>query len=327
MASNPEGEDFATPSMDELLRISIKLSDQERLQEAAAQGASLSMSKEDQEWLKEAMGMTQKSDADRMKEALAVINDAAESQPHKEYALDLILFCIEDIDNACDFVKFDGAVATLLQLLEADVPTFRLGAAWLLGTLVQNNPKAQDAVLGASADVVRRLDAMARGDGEVEVRRKALLAISGLVRNSEAGQAAFLAAEGPSLLASLLSGGDAALQKRAMFLAAHLLGESPALFTPSLGDTALGLVGLCSGLVGASGGDWDGEDLDLREQGLKLLVKLLGAARGAAGEEESQALRRALEARAAEISGLKDEPREWREAELELGRELLGLLG
>merc|ERR1719214_478358 len=101
--------------------------------------------------------MTQKSDADRMKEALAVINDAAESQPHKEYALDLILFCIEDIDNACDFVKFDGAVATLLQLLEADVPTFRL-------------------------------DAMARGDGEVEVRRKALLAISGLVRNSEAGQ-------------------------------------------------------------------------------------------------------------------------------------------
>merc|ERR1719214_467207 len=72
--------------------------------------------------------MTQKSDADRMKEALAVINDAAESQPHKEYALDLILFCIEDIDNACDFVKFDGAVATLLQLLEADVPTFRLAA-------------------------------------------------------------------------------------------------------------------------------------------------------------------------------------------------------
>ena len=199
MGSQEDGEDFKTPSMAELLRISLKLSDKEAMHEAALENRELSVSAEDQAWLKEAMGMTQKSDADRMKEALVVINDAAESQAHKEYALDLILFAIEDIDNACDFVKFDGALETLLRLLDDDIATMRLGAAWLLGTLTQNNPKAQAAVLGASAEIVVKLMALTLGDPETEVQRKALLAVSSLARNSEAGQVAFLAAGGPAL--------------------------------------------------------------------------------------------------------------------------------
>ena len=151
MGSQEDASDFKTPSMEELLRISLKLSDKEAMHEAALEGRGMTVSPEDQAWLKEAMGMTQKSDAERMKEALVIVDDAAESRAHKEYALDLILFCIEDIDNACDFVKFDGALATLLRLLKDGNATMRLGSAWLLGTLAQNNPKAQKAILEAKA--------------------------------------------------------------------------------------------------------------------------------------------------------------------------------
>ena len=44
-----------------------------------------------------------------------------------------------------------------LRLLDDDIATMRLGAAWLLGTLTQNNPKAQAAILGASAEIVVKL--------------------------------------------------------------------------------------------------------------------------------------------------------------------------
>ena len=129
--------------MEELLRISIKLSNAEAMHEAALEKRELNISKKDQEWLKEVMGMKEVSDFDRMKEAVVVINDAAESQAHKEYALDLILFAIEDIDNACDFVKIDGGLDMLLRLLDDGHAAMRLGAAWLLGTATRTTPRCK----------------------------------------------------------------------------------------------------------------------------------------------------------------------------------------
>lgn len=328
MGSQEDASDFQTPSMEELLRISLKLSDKEAMHEAALENRELSVSAEDQAWLKEAMGMTQKSDADRMKEALVVINDAAESQAHKEYALDLILFAIEDIDNACDFVNFDGALETLLRLLDDDIATMRLGAAWLLGTLTQNNPKAQAAVLGASAEIVVKLMALTLGDPETEVQRKALLAVSSLARNSEAGQVAFLAAGGPALPAQLMGSEapDGALQKRSLFLATHLIGESPGQFLSPFSDTKI--ASLCCDVVGASpGDDLDGEDLDLREQALRLLLALCsGGSAEQLQAECGEPLRAALAARATQVEALEGDEKEWRETEVDMGRQLLAAL-
>lgn len=312
--------------MEELLRISLKLSDKEAMHEAALEGRGLAISQEDQAWLKEAMGMTQKSDAERMKEALAIINDEAESQPHKEYALDLILFAIEDIDNACDFVKFDGALATLLRLLGDGHATMRLGAAWLLGTLGQNNPKAQAAILAADAEIVGQLVTLTLSDPEVEVQRKAMLAVSALVRNCEAGQAAFIAASGPSLPARLLGAEapDAALQKRSLLLASHLIGESPAQFFAPISDSKI--ASLCSGLIGASSGDLDGEDLDLREQALRLLLVLSKQSADMLQAECGDSLRAAVTARAEQVATLEGDEKEWREIEVEMGTQLLAVL-
>lgn len=326
MGSQEDGTDFQTPSMEELLRISLKLSDKEAMHEAALEGRGLTISPEDQEWLKEAMGMTQKSDAERMKEALAIINDEAESQPHKEYGLDLILFAIEDIDNACDFVKFDGALATLLRLIEDEHATMRLGAAWLLGTLAQNNPKAQAAILGENAEIVARLVTLTLNDPEVEVQRKAMLAVSALVRNCEAGQAAFITANGPSLLAQLLGAEapDSALQKRSLLLASHLIGESPAQFLAPISDSKI--ASLCSEVIGASSGDLDGEDLDLREQALRLLLALARVSAEQLQAECGEMLGTAVTARAQQVATLEGDEREWRETEVEMGRELLATL-
>lgn len=327
MGSQEGGADFTTPSMAELLRISLKLSDKERMHEEALKGTKLKVSPEDQAWLKEAMGMNQKSDAERMKEALVIVNDASESQAHKEYALDFILFAIEDIDNACDFVRFDGALATLLRLLEDDNTTMRLGAAWLLGTLAQNNPKVQKAILGARAEIVAQLITLTLNDPEVEVQRKAMLAVSALVRNCEAGQAAFLAAGGPTLPAELLGAGapDVALQKRSLHLASHLIGESPAQFLSPIRGTKI--ASLCSRVIGASSsGDIESEDLDLREQALRLLLSFASASAEELQAECGDSLRAAVTARAAQVAALEGDEKEWRETEVAMGKELIAAL-
>jgi len=274
------------------------------------------------------MGMTEKSDAERMKEALEIVDDEAESQAHKEYALDLILFAIEDIDNACDFVKFEGALETLLRLLEDENATMRLGAAWLLGTLAQNNPKAQAAILTANATMIAQLITLTLNDPEVEVQRKAMLALSALVRNCEAGQAAFIAASGPDLPAKLLGAEtpDAALQKRSLLLASHLIGESPEQFLGPIRETQIASL-CCSRVIGASSSDdVESEDLDLREQALRLLLVLARASGEQVQAECGEALRAAVTARATQVSALEGDEKEWRETEVEMGRQLVAAL-
>ena len=254
--------DFKTPSLDELLRISIILSDKEKLHESALQDSpAMEMPEEDKRWLLEAMAVgAGKSDASRMEDSLAVLADASEPLTHKEYSLDLLLFLVEDIDNANNFVKLDGALPSLVKLLPSAHPTLRLGAAWVLGAAMQNNPKAQAVVHAAGC--LPALLGLARDDGVVDVRRKALLAVSALVRGFDAGHAAFTKAGGFTLLASLAGAkADAQLRKRALFLAAHLLSEAP----------ALGAAAADAGLLKAAAGQLTAADAEARELALSVL--------------------------------------------------------
>ena len=138
----------------------------------------------------------------------------------------------------------------MIRLLDAELPVMRLGAAWIMGTLVQNNPKSQAAVLAARGGgvVVPMLVERARADAEAQVRQKALMALSGLARNCEAGQAAFLASEGVELLASIASeepSTDLALSTRALFLGAHLVRQDPAAFASRMGEGPGNLIPGC----------------------------------------------------------------------------------
>jgi len=320
------GADFETPTLAELLRISIKLSDKEELHNAALKESRLTLSEEDKQWLIDAMGVRDKTPGERMLDALAAINSADEPVSHKEYALDMLLWFVEDIDNANDFVRFDDGVATMLRLLADELTVMRLGGAWILGVLVQNNPAAQDAVLAFAGEsaAVPRLIVMAQEDLEVEVRRKALLALSGLARNSESGQSAFLAGGGDALLAALLvePEPDSALCRRAIFLATHLLREAPAAFAPRFGQARADVLSPCAALVGPSGHSCGEEDVELREQALRFLQAL---AESGAVEEVQSKLGSTLAAREEEIATMDAEARMDRETELELAQALRSL--
>jgi len=317
------GDDFETPTLSELLRISIKLSDKEELHNAALRESRLTLSEEDKQWLIDAMGVRDKSPAERMLDALETIKSTDEPLPHKEFALDMLLWFTEDIDNANDFVRFDDGVATLLRLLTDALPVMRLGGAWILGTLAQNNPAAQDAVLSAASGcAVPQLVAMVRGDTEVEVRRKALLALSALVRNSESGQSKFIAEHGNTLLIACLleAKPDSTLCRRALFLATHLLREAGATFVPLFVEADI--LSPCAALVGPSSQPGTAEDIDLREQALRCLSAL---AEGGIAEAVRSQLGSTLAARAEQILGMDAEARRDRETEVELGQALRNL--
>lgn len=317
-----EAGDFKTPSLDELLRISITLSDKEKLHEAALHDSpAVAMSGEDKKWLLEAMnggdGDGPKNDAERMKQALVVVNDPAEPVNHKEYSLDLILFCIEDIDNALDFVKFDGGLATLLQLLASEQPSLRLGAAWLLGTLVQNNPKAQEAVFGTGC--LPTLLGLVRCDSVVDVRRKAFLAVSSLVRGYSPASDSFIdSLSGFGVLCDTIAETDLQLQKRALFLAAHMLREEPT--RVDLARKAGMISKAAAPLVAAAGDD------ELREFVLGLLVLLVDGNPAAAAEANEAGVGPGLVERKRVIGALEGDEREWAEEELRLCNQLSGLL-
>jgi len=320
--------DFKTPSLDELLRISITLSDKEKLHEAALQDSpGIALSEEDKAWLLESMGAVDgkpgKSDADRMREAIAAVNKSAEPLHHKEYSLDLILFCIEDIDNALDFIKIEGGLQTLVDLLASDQPSLRLGGAWILGTLVQNNPKAQHAVFETGC--LSTLLGLIKTDTVVDVRRKALLAVSALVRGFSLAADRFIEQEnGFVFLANLVNSGrdqadgmtslvDPTIQKRALFLLTHLLREEPSRTTAARQAKLVASVG---GMLVAAGSGFDGETMEMALGLLLLLVE--NDTTATAQMDAVEGLMQFIVTRRGEIVAMEGEERQWASEELRL---------
>ncbi|KAJ3991752.1 nucleotide exchange factor Fes1-domain-containing protein [Lentinula boryana] len=93
-----------------------------------------------------------KSDADRMKDALAIAVSADKVDVEERVnALDDLEMLIEQIDNANNLEKLN-MWEPLHGLLTPPTPTpdterIRTQAIWVIGTAVQNNPAAQDAYL------------------------------------------------------------------------------------------------------------------------------------------------------------------------------------
>lgn len=146
------------------------------------------------------------SDADLM---LAAVSNIMSPDPEITHESKLIAFdnleqLIESLDNANLLAKL-GLWTPLIELLGHDDPEFRLMAAWVIGTAVQNNEPCQERLVALGG--VERLTAMALGErvrmekragddavvedkGEVEtkdVRRKAVYALSSACRNYQPG--------------------------------------------------------------------------------------------------------------------------------------------
>lgn len=126
---------------------------------------------------------------------------------------------VEDIDAACDLSKVGGLPALLGTIGGSPHASLRALAAEVVATAVQNNPKAQQALLDAGAlDCVLRL---ARSDVDTGARLKGLFAVSSLVRQFPPSHAPFRLGDGFGLLRASMADEDPRIQRRAFLLARH----------------------------------------------------------------------------------------------------------
>lgn len=85
------------------------------------------------------------SDADRMREAMTVIQHPDVDLENKIVAFDNFEQLIENLDNANNMEPL-GLWMPLVEQLSNPEPELRRFAAWCVGTAVQNNTKSQERV-------------------------------------------------------------------------------------------------------------------------------------------------------------------------------------
>lgn len=130
------------------------------------------------------------SDADLMRESMAVADHAEATVAAKVTALENFEMLIQGIDNANNMEGL-GLWTRLVKHLDAEEPKIRMQAAWCCGTAVQNNVRAQQRLL--ACDAIPSLVRIATADTDQAARKKATNAISSLVRNFQPGLDAVLA--------------------------------------------------------------------------------------------------------------------------------------
>lgn len=120
------------------------------------------------------------SDADLMREAMAVIRNDEATHEAKMTAFDNFEQLVENLDNANNMESL-GLWTPLVEQLQSDDADLRRMAAWCIGTAVQNNDKAQERLLVVGG--VPKLVDIALNDADQSVRRKGVYALSSAIRN------------------------------------------------------------------------------------------------------------------------------------------------
>ncbi|KAF1810968.1 putative Hsp70 nucleotide exchange factor [Eremomyces bilateralis CBS 781.70] len=124
------------------------------------------------------------SDADRMRDAMVAVVSPDVDLENKLIAFDNFEQLVENIDNANNIEPL-GLWGPLIKQLENEEKELRRMAAWCAGTAVQNNPKAQERLLAAGG--VPILVNLVVNDADQGVRKKAILALSSVIRNYQPG--------------------------------------------------------------------------------------------------------------------------------------------
>ncbi|KAG7092122.1 hypothetical protein E1B28_008496 [Marasmius oreades] len=126
-----------------------------------------------------------KSDAEQMKDDIAVAVDTNRSEDERVDALDHLEMLVEQIDNANNLEKLK-IWAPLHALITSDssTPPVVLQALWVIGTALQNNPAAQDSYL--SLNPLPTLTSFLSRNTNVspQVRSKVIYVLSGLLKHN-----------------------------------------------------------------------------------------------------------------------------------------------
>lgn len=213
------------PRMDALLKWSVRNQDgagpsSEQLAEDIKAGKRPDL---DPKALDAIMG---KSEAQMMTEELRSAVDTSRSEDDRETALDNFEMLIESIDNA-NLISAMKMWQPLLELLATPSPRLQIATLWILGTAVQNNPAAQDALLHAQApEHEHSLDsilALLRDSPDAGVRAKAMYALSGLLGHYPKAVRDFESRQGFEVLQAALRDPSLNIRRKAAFLINALL--------------------------------------------------------------------------------------------------------
>ncbi|KAH9943906.1 nucleotide exchange factors-like protein [Amylocystis lapponica] len=188
-----------------------------------------------------------KSDAQLMKEALAVAVDDARDEDDRVQALDDIEMLVEQIDNANNVEKLK-MWEPLHSLLTSPSSTddVKIQTLWVIGTTVQNNPTAQFSYLSLSP-MPTLLSFLSPSVKSAKIRSKAVYALSGLLKHNATAVGQFQDSDGWLVFKAALDGeptytySDITVRRKTAFLLNTLLvPTTPApLPTPSTPSSAL----------------------------------------------------------------------------------------
>ncbi|RWR95395.1 hsp70-binding protein 1 [Cinnamomum micranthum f. kanehirae] len=210
------------PNWEGLLKWSLAHSDGSR--------PTRNLSEEDRKWFMEAMQAQTVDVVKRMKDITLVMQTPKEvldaqgvTSADLEDMLDELQEHVESIDMANDLHSI-GSLVPLLSFLKNNHPGIRAKAADVVNTIVQNNPKSQQLVMEANG--FEPLLSNFISDPDINVRTKALGAISSLIRHNKPGIAAFRLANGYAGLRDALSSDSVRFQRKALSLIQYLLHEN-----------------------------------------------------------------------------------------------------
>lgn len=166
-----------------------------------------------------------KSEAQMMQEELGVAVDPGRTEEDRCIALDNFEMLIEQVDNANNMepLRMWPAVLALMDGAHA-TSQIQVAAAWIVGTAVQNNDKAQAAALTHGA--LPRILALLQDLSQEAVCSKAVYALSAMLKHYPAAVHQFTELRGWAMLRSLLEVNSLAVRRKVAFLLIQLLHQA-----------------------------------------------------------------------------------------------------
>ncbi|KAF8999866.1 nucleotide exchange factor Fes1-domain-containing protein [Cyathus striatus] len=172
-----------------------------------------------------------KPDSELMKEAMAAAVDRSRSEDDRVDALDNLEMLIEQIDNANNL-----SILNLWEPLEALVSAedstseIKKQALWVIGTAIQNNPKAQDVYLSHNPLSTILSFLTSSSHSTVDLRSKAIYVLSGLLKHNAPAVEALgkPGLNGWEILRDSLEDSAITVRRKAIFLLSTLLIPGPA---------------------------------------------------------------------------------------------------
>jgi len=164
-----------------------------------------------------------KKDIEIITAHVEMLNSTDATLAEKEHALDELEYYVHQIDNARDLDSI-GGLFLVIKLMNSTEPSLASRATYVLGSATQSNPKVQQAALKLRA--LPLLLRLLSKHEPMAVRKKAMYALSSLIRLFPVGQRDFLKLNGLEIFKKLFEEpGSGPLVIKAITLMTDILTE------------------------------------------------------------------------------------------------------